>query len=92
MFCFIKMEARKGIEEAVLQILKILTGEDIKSIKFIKEREAIAVIAVEVIVQERKSPASITPVIDVKSGRESTDKATLRTLEDDGSGINLKLV
>ena len=84
------MEGRKGIEEAALQILKILTGGDIKSIKFIKEEEAIAVTAAEV--KERKGPASIIPVIDMKSGRESTEKATLRTLEDDGSGINLKLV
>ena len=75
------MEEKGGITEEVVHPLMIPTNEDTRSTK---EREARVVIEVGVC-KKRRSTGSIIPERGVKSGRESTNAATLRTLKDDGT-------
>ena len=80
-YFFIKMEEKEGTTKEVALPLMILADEDTRNTK---ERE-VRVVTGAGVCKRRRSTGSIIPERDMKSGRESTNAATLRTLEDDGT-------
>ena len=82
-------EIEEAITEGVALPLKIHTDEDTKSIK---EEEATAATGIEVAPQSQRKIVSTDLAIETKRGRKNTEGVFLLTLEDDGSGIDLKLI
>ena len=77
-----KVEEEEGTTGEVDPPLKTPTGAGTKSTK---EEEVQAVTGTEAVVPNPRNTASTHLEMTNKSGRESTKKATLRTLEDDGT-------
>ena len=82
-------EIEEAIAEGVALPLKTHTDEDTKSTK---EEEATAATGTEVALQSQRKIENTDLAIETKRGRKNTEEAFLLILEDDGSGINLKLI